>query len=129
MSNLEQQFAFQVKSYGLPEPATEYRFAAHYVGLGRGVRERLLKNQLRDWRFDFAWPDIKLAVEIEGINPDGSSRHQRIKGFNGDLRKYHAAQSLGWTVYRTGRQMIKSGESILLIQKLIFNLTEKENED
>ena len=33
----------------------------------------------RRWRFDFCWPERKVAVEIEGLTPD-SGRHQRVRG-------------------------------------------------
>ena len=50
--------AFHVKAQRLPAPDREYRFAAMAVGgTGAGVKERLRKARLRDWRFDFAWPD------------------------------------------------------------------------
>src|ERR1044072_3735597 len=37
------------KDYSLPEPLPEYRF-----------------HPTRKWRFDFAWPEHKLALEIQG---------------------------------------------------------------
>ncbi len=49
----------------------------------------------RMWRFDFAWPQIKLAVEIEG-----RGRHQSFVGFNKDIEKYNEAVRLGWRVLR-----------------------------
>lgn len=53
----------------------------------------------RKWRFDFAWPDHMLAVEIEGLTRDGG-RHQTFTGFIKDAEKYEAAFRLGWRVYR-----------------------------
>jgi very-short-patch-repair endonuclease len=49
----------------------------------------------RLWRFDFAWPALKLAVEI-----DGRGRHQTVAGVRADLEKHNAAQTLGWCVLR-----------------------------
>lgn len=48
-SDLEQLFAFQVKAAGLPEPEREYR---------------AIKG--RKFRFDFAWVERKLLVEVNG---------------------------------------------------------------
>ena len=31
------------------------------------------------WRFDFAWPAERVAVEIEGVH-GGGGRHQRVDG-------------------------------------------------
>jgi len=45
----------------------EYRFAAIATGgTGKGLRERLAKAGLKDWRIDFAFPQWKWAVEVEG---------------------------------------------------------------
>lgn len=49
----------------------------------------------RRWRFDFAWPAIKLAVEIEG-----RGRHQTVVGFRNDCEKYNTAIAEGWRVLR-----------------------------
>ena len=62
----------------------------------------------RKWRFDFAWPAQKVAVEIEGITR-GYGRHQRVEGFLGDCEKYEAALLLGWRVYRVPGQWVLSG--------------------
>jgi very-short-patch-repair endonuclease len=67
---------------GLPAPITEYKF-----------------HPVRRWRFDFAFPDRKIAVEIEGgVFTQG--RHTRGKGFSGDMEKYNAAVLLGWKLLR-----------------------------
>lgn len=111
MSKLENALMMQIKAQNLPIPETEYRFAAEYVGTGKGLRQRLQQHDLRDWRFDFAWPGYKIAVEVEGglfIN----GRHNTGKGYEMDLLKYSKAMRLGWTVYRCGKALIQSGEAI-----------------
>ena len=70
------------------------------------------------WRFDFAWPALLFAVEVEGATPAGG-RHQKMGGFLSDLDKYHAAMELGWTVYRTSGPLIRNGRAAELIRKLI----------
>jgi hypothetical protein len=52
----------------------------------------------RQWRFDFAWPDALVAVEVHGGIWKGG-RHTRGKGFAGDREKVASAQELGWLVY------------------------------
>jgi very-short-patch-repair endonuclease len=55
----------------------------------------------RKWRFDFAWPKVKLAVELEGFGTGGDTgRHQSFVGFRGDCEKYTAATLRGWRVLR-----------------------------
>ncbi len=56
----------------------------------------------RRWRFDLAWPSVKLAVEIEG-----RGRHQTFMGFAKDAEKYNAALLLGWRVLRYPAAFVK----------------------
>lgn len=52
----------------------------------------------RKWRFDFFWPEQRLAVEIQGFGPGHNSR----KGMMNDANKNNAAISLGYsTLYFT----------------------------
>jgi hypothetical protein len=53
----------------------------------------------RRWRFDFAWPDVMVALEIEGGVWSGG-RHARGPGFIADCEKYNASAALGWVVQR-----------------------------
>jgi hypothetical protein len=53
----------------------------------------------RRWRFDYAWPDLMVALEYEGGTYTGG-RHVRGAGFAGDCEKYNAAAALGWIVVR-----------------------------
>jgi hypothetical protein len=53
----------------------------------------------RLWRFDVAFADERVAVEIEGGIFKGG-RHQRIDGYTNDCDKYNAAQCDGWLVLR-----------------------------
>ena len=119
MSKLEEALAFQIRALKLPEPEREYRFAAIATGgIGAGVRQRVKSAGLKDYRFDFAWPDLMIACECEGGAWIGG-RHTRGGGFLADLRKYEAAQRMGWTIYRTAGELIKSGNAVATIELLI----------
>jgi len=73
----------------LPIPVREWKF-----------------HDTRKWRFDFAWPDRKLAVELEGgIWINGA--HNRGLHFTSDCEKYNAAALLGWTVLRYTSGMLE----------------------
>lgn len=119
MSQLEKSLAVHIRAHKLPEPEREYRFGAMAAGgPGKGLRARLVQAGLKDWRFDFAWPDLMLAVEVEGGGWVGG-RHNRGEGFLADLKKYQEAQRLGWTIYRTAGELIKNGEAVRTIKELI----------
>ena len=119
----EELMAFHLQANGL-DATREYRFGAHACGgIGKGLRARLLDAGLKDWRFDFALTDLKLAIEIEGGAWSGG-RHTRGKGFSEDLSKYDSAMRLGWTVYRCDPSMVKSGKAI----QTILILVEMRNE-
>lgn len=127
MSGLEDHLAFQLRAANLPEPEREYRFGATAAGgPGKGLRQRLAQAGLKDWRFDFAWPDLMLAVEVEGGGWVGG-RHNRGEGFLEDLRKYQAGQRLGWTIYRTAGELIGTGETLETIEQLIEACRETES--
>lgn len=53
----------------------------------------------RRFKFDVAIPNLKIAVEFEGIISE-KSRHTTITGYSKDCEKYNLAVSLGWKVYR-----------------------------
>lgn len=69
----------------------------------------------RRWRFDYAIPHLKLAIEVEGgIWTQG--RHTRGAGFLGDMEKYNAAAAAGWTLYRTTPKKLMSAETFDMIK-------------
>ena len=80
------------------------------------MRARLKAADLRDWRFDFAWPDRGLAVEVEGGTWSGG-RHTRGGGFEGDCEKYNAAALLGWKVLRFTGGMVESGLAAATLER------------
>lgn len=108
-SELEISFAWQLKHFGLPEPQRQYRF-----------------HPKRKWMFDFAWPDVKVAVEIEG-GTWTNGRHTRGSGFEGDCEKYNAAGMDGWLVLRFIGKMVESGEARLMTEEAL-NVFKKKQE-
>ena len=65
-------------------------------------------DPIRRWRFDWAMPSIKLAVELEG-GTWANGRHVRGKGYENDCRKYNAAALQGWRVLRFTSEMVDDG--------------------
>lgn len=55
----------------------------------------------RQFRFDYAWPAKKIAVEIEGgIWRKGGGAHSHPTGILRDIEKYNLAVMQGWRVIR-----------------------------
>ena len=99
----------------------EYRFVAEFVGgAGKGLRSRLKAAGLHDWRFDFAIPDKKIAIECEG-GTWTNGRHTRGAGFENDCNKYNNAALLGWKVYRFTGSQIRSGEFMPFLDRALKN--------
>jgi very-short-patch-repair endonuclease len=92
-SQIEETFALHCKAHGLA-PVREHKF-----------------HPTRRWRFDFAFPERRVAVECEGAIWT-SGRHTRGSGFVADAEKYNAAAALGWFVFRFDGAAVKSGEAI-----------------
>ena len=66
----------------------------------------------RRWRFDFAAPTVKLAIEIEGgVWIQG--RHSRGAGMIADMRKYNNATSMGWKLIRVTPDMFENEFPVL----------------
>jgi len=110
-SDLERAFdtQFRILGYDLPQPVAGHKF-----------------HPLRNWELDRAWPDLKIAVEIEGGGHgirvkchncghyvrarkcDGSlGREIRIGGWHArrtryltDIEKYNALSAMGWLLFR-----------------------------
>lgn len=61
----------------------------------------------RNWRFDFAWPEQRVAVEIEGGVYMRVSGHTSATGYQKDCAKYNAAIEAGWVVLRYTPQMVE----------------------
>ncbi|MEH8111504.1 hypothetical protein Q7I18_11230 [Aeromonas veronii] len=77
---------------GFPDPTTELMF-----------------HPKRKWRFDYAWEEQKLALEVHGGIHSGG-RHTRGRGFVEDRAKMNEATLLGWTVLEVTPEHIKSGQ-------------------
>ena len=111
--------AFHIRARALAPPAREYRFAAVSVGgTGQGLRERLRRARLHDWRFDFAWPDAMLALEMDGGGFVGG-RHGRGAGIEMDCAKYSTAAVQGWRLIRVTPKHVTSGQAVDWIEQAL----------
>jgi len=69
-----------LRSNGLPECEFEHRF----------YPERM-------WRFDLAWPESKVAIEVQG-GIWGYGRHTRGAALLKEWEKINTAASMGWKI-------------------------------
>jgi very-short-patch-repair endonuclease len=88
-SRLERAFQTYWRQINGPPLEAEYRF-----------------HPKRKWRFDFAAPGQKVAIELEGGSWTGG-RHVTGIGFQKDCEKYNAAAMLGWRVFRFTSSMLR----------------------
>lgn len=101
MSSLEHDLATQLSLLGI-DYVREYRF-----------------HPDRRWRADFAFPEAKLLVEVEGgIWKNG--RHSRGKGFISDCEKYNEATIRNFRILRVTAEHIKSGQAVCWIEQALM---------
>lgn len=97
---------------GVGQPTPEYRFHAE-----------------RRWRFDYAWPKVKVALEVEGgvfgfADPKTGQRrsggaHSSITGIKRDMEKYSIAAVMGWCVIRILPTDLTSWKTLAMVEEAI----------
>lgn len=83
ISEHEESLFSYILLHGIEKPMRQYRFMED-----------------RQYPFDFAWPQYKLAVEIDGGEYMERGGHTWGKGFVRDREKQNAAVLLGWHILR-----------------------------
>lgn len=88
----------RIDQLGILRPQAEYQF-----------------DDIRKWRFDFAWPGVRIAIEIEGgISDRHRGRHMRAQGYQTDLDKYNTGTSYGWRIFRFSSRDIQENRPIFI---------------
>lgn len=93
--------AAQIRAVGMMAPQREVRF-----------------HPVRKWRFDLAWPELKVAVEVHGAVFSGG-RHTRGDGFTKDREKINAASLLGWRVFEVTTKWVQSGQALEVVKEAL----------
>ncbi len=98
------------KMIGLPVPVAEFKFWPE--------RPRTA--------FDFAWPDKRVALEVEGIvypkekgDYRAGGRHASVSGFKRDIDKYAQAFTMGWRVLRVLPEHVHNGQALLWAEPML----------
>ena len=95
----EKCFFQALQKLDIPIPTKEYQF-----------------HHKRKWRFDYAFIDYKMAIEVEGgIWIQG--RHTRPQGYINDMEKYNEANLMGWKIIRVAPKDLLKRETIDLIKR------------
>jgi very-short-patch-repair endonuclease len=89
----------------------ERKMSIHIAALGLKCEREYRFHPERRWRFDFAWPDKKVALEVEG-GTWSNGAHTRGKHFESDCEKYNEAAIAGWHVIRVTTDMVRDGRAI-----------------
>lgn len=95
-----------------PELTKEYTFAADIV-----YRDKRGSRRTRGWRFDFAIPDLMIAVEVDGNawKTQGGGRH----GTDKDREKMNEAAARGWLVFRFSPAQLKATKAEAAVEVVL----------
>lgn len=99
-SKLETFLALQLRSAMLPQFERELRF-----------------HPDRKWRLDFAWADVKLAVEVQGgTHLHGAGSHAGGK-YGDDCEKLAEATLAGWRVLWCTSEQVMNGQALAWVER------------
>ena len=96
----------------LPAPTYEHRF-----------------HPRRRWRFDLAWPEHKVALEVDGGTWARAPGHTWGAGIAADREKQNAAVLLGWRVLRCTPQEVYSLDMLNMLRELILGFYRRHGAD
>ena len=82
-------------------------------------------HPVRKWRFDYAIPEHKIALEVEGGVWTGG-RHTSSVGFMKDMEKYNTATLMGWRVFRTTPDELYRLKTLNLLKTAISGVFDPE---
>lgn len=125
-------FLFHIRARKLPVPRSKDHAEGEVVFMEgevvqRHQKARKLKTRGKapKWAFDFAWPEHRIAVEIEGVTVVRAGkmfliggRHGTIDGFKEDAEKYAWAAVKGWRLLRFEQSQVKAGLAIDMLVRL-----------
>jgi hypothetical protein len=113
-TEVEDEMAFNLRGAKVPTPVREWAFAA---AIGRA------------WRFDYAWPAVLVALEIQGggwLTPDDDGNRRGAHGggaaLERDCEKYSGAAILGWRVLQVTPSQVRSGVALVWIEEALASV-------
>ena len=112
------------------KPAQKFLVKWHGHGVdGYDMQQEYRFHPTRRWRFDFAWPQLMLAVEIDGFGYG----HLSQTAIDNQNEKANAAIELGWHVLRYGSRMLgshdKATDAVAQVCRVIERLEKMDHRD
>lgn len=102
----EDDFEFQVKAHRLPPIVRKFLFAKQPLG--------------RKWESDFAYPQWKLLIEIDGgVWRRGGGAHSHPSNIERDIEKGNDAALLGYHLLRFTSGQVRSGEAVAFLIRVL----------
>lgn len=110
---------------GPPPPPTPRRGHAERSRLENLMQAQLHEHEITDykiefqplpprkWKLDFAWPDVKIAIEVQG------SVHRIKAKFKRDIEKRAELMLAGWEVLEVDGEAIQDGAALGWIKRLL----------
>lgn len=98
----ENELVEQLVKAGVEVPLREVKFCIHG----------------RQWRFDMAWAEQRVAVEVDG-GAWSQGRHTRGAGFKEDCIKLNHAAREGWKVLRFTTDMVTDGTAAEFVKETL----------
>ena len=109
MSRGEELLLIQLRAAGYPEPVRQHPFKLPPKAPGRPRRTVHL---------DLAYPDLLLAVEVQGGTWSGGT-HVRGAGYAANCEKATRLQIAGWLVVTATTDQVESGLALALIEEAL----------
>jgi very-short-patch-repair endonuclease len=88
------------------------------LGLASGLEREHRFHEQRQFRFDFAFPHLRLAIEVDG-GIWSRGRHTDPRGYAKDCQKFAEAAILGWRVIRATGDQVTSGIAVQWVQRAL----------
>lgn len=102
-SQVETSMWEQIRDSGLPEPVSSFT----------GDRRQLHYLEDRKYTADFAWPDRKIALEVDG------GAHKTHGRFSQSFERAYLLLLEGWTVLHVGAAEVNSGIAIQWLRNIL----------
>lgn len=115
---LQESVGAMLAALGAGGYVQNYRFVAETLGTGKGLQAKLDAAGMNDYQMDFAWPSLKIGLEVNG-GQFVRSGHSSPTGLARDAMKINQANFLGWRLFVVTTSMVIDGVSLRQIADFI----------